>query len=92
MLFLCSQVLKHLAKEVEVPYKKDYRNENRVEGASASQSSEWSAEESGVLNQSFRSKSQPDLTQIHKTRTENPSRHTLGNTRLVPRDFNSVFS
>lgn len=83
-------MLKHLAKEVEVPYNNDYRNGKLVEGASASQSSDWSTEENGALNQSFRSKSQPDLTKFHKTRIENPSRYTLGNTRLVTKEIISI--
>ncbi|XP_065204499.1 uncharacterized protein LOC135834506 isoform X2 [Planococcus citri] len=75
-----SQVLKHLAKEVKVPYS-DHRNyENPNECSTINENSEWNAENNS-LNHSYRSKSQPDLTRLHKTKIENPSRHTFGNTR-----------
>lgn len=77
-----SQVLKHLAKEVKVPYSSDNKNAEPV-NCSSSQNNEWYSDQSKI-NQSFRSKSQPDLTRIHKAKTENPIRHTLGSTRYKP--------
>lgn len=75
------QVLKHLAKEVKVPYCPDIKNYAKpVDCAYSSQNNEYNSDGS-PLNHSFRSKSQPDLTRLHKTKIENPARHTFGNTR-----------
>ncbi len=77
-MYIYAQVLKHLAKEVKVPY--DIRKDKIVD-TSASEKNEWYAKENS-LNQSFRSKSQPDLTRVPRTKLETSLRHTLGNTRL----------
>lgn len=76
-----SQVLKHLAKEVKVPYNSENRNYGKsVNCSSLSPNNEW-INNTNTSNQSLRSKSQPDLTRLHKTRIENLTSYTLGNTK-----------
>lgn len=82
--YVHSKVLKHLAKEVKVPYSSNNRNcDKPVDNYTlSSPNNEWNYERD-TLNQPCRSKSQPDLTRLQKTKIENPLRHTLGNTRYV---------
>lgn len=63
-----------------MPYNSCNRSEKSVDHSTLSENNEWYSKEN-KLNQSFRSKSQPDLTRLHKIRTENPARNILGNTR-----------